>query len=137
MDYRNHIKEGSMLNTPPVFAVYVSMLTLQWLKNKGGVAEIEKLNDAKATLLYDEIDNNPLFKGNVNKEDRSKMNACFVIEKNDLEMKFLDLCKQAGITGIKGHRSAGGFRASLYNALPIGSVQVLVDLMKDFAEKFS
>jgi phosphoserine aminotransferase len=133
MDYRNHIKDGSMMNTPPVFAVYVCMLTLQWLKSIGGVAAIEKLNDAKAALLYNEIDNNPLFTGTVAKDDRSKMNVCFVMPDTSLEEKFLALAKERNIVGIKGHRLVGGFRASLYNALPIESVQVLVQAMKDFA----
>ena len=135
MDYRNHIKEGSMLNTPPVFAVYVCMLTLRWLKAQGGVAGIEKLNDAKAALLYAAIDESPLFTGTVNKEDRSKMNVCFVMNDTSLEESFLQFTKEQGIVGIKGHRLVGGFRASLYNALPISSVQVLVGLMKNFAEK--
>ncbi len=137
MDYRVHIKEGSMFNTPPVFAVYVTMLTLRWLKQIGGVAAIEKLNNAKAALLYKEIDDNPLFKGTVAKEDRSKMNVCFVMHDATLEEKFLTLTKQNGIVGIKGHRSVGGFRASLYNALPIESVEVLTGLMKEFAIKHS
>jgi phosphoserine aminotransferase len=136
MDYRNHIKEGSMLNTPPVFAVYVCMLTLRWLKEKGGVEAIEKLNDAKAALLYGEIDRNPLFKGTVIKEDRSKMNACFVMHDPSLEDKFLAYTKAQGIVGIKGHRSVGGFRASLYNALSIDSVEVLVNAMKEFALQY-
>ncbi len=136
MDYRNHIKEGSMINTPPVFAVYVSMLTLRWLKNLGGVAAIEKLNIAKAELLYKEIDDNPLFTGDVAKEDRSRMNVCFVINNKDLEEEFLSFTKQQGIVGIKGHRTAGGFRASLYNALPMSSVEVLVDLMREFTKKY-
>jgi phosphoserine aminotransferase len=133
MDYRNHIKEGSMLNTPPVFAVFVCMLTLRWLKALGGVAAIEKLNDAKAALLYQEIDNNPLFSGTVTKEDRSKMNVCFIMENTSLEEAFLAFTKAKGIVGIKGHRLVGGFRASLYNALPISSVEVLVQSMKEFA----
>src|SRR5665647_217555 len=133
MDYRNHIKEGSMLNTPPVFAVYVSMLTLRWLKEIGGVDAIEKLNNEKAALLYNEIDNNPMFTGTVAKEDRSKMNVCFVINDKDIEEQFLEFAKQQNIVGIKGHRAAGGFRASLYNALPLTGVQVLVDVMKEFA----
>jgi phosphoserine aminotransferase len=133
LDYRNHIKEGSMLNTPPVFAVYVAMLTLRWLKRKGGVAPIEKLNDAKAKLFYDTLDSLPLFKGPVAKEDRSKMNAVFVLEDKGLEKEFLDRCKKEGLYGIKGHRSVGGFRVSMYNALPIESVRVVADLMKDFA----
>ncbi|HEY1201520.1 MAG TPA: 3-phosphoserine/phosphohydroxythreonine transaminase [Niastella sp.] len=136
MDYRNHIENGSMLNTPPVFAVYVCMLTLRWLKNLGGVDAIEKINNQKAQLLYNTMDSLPLFKGAViNKEDRSIMNVCFVMENADLEKEFITLCKQNNIVGIKGHRSVGGFRPSLYNALPLESVQVLTDLMKDFANK--
>jgi phosphoserine aminotransferase len=133
MDYRNHIKEGSMLNTPPVFAVYVCMLTLRWLKAQGGVAAIEKINDAKAAILYKEIDANPLFTGTVAVEDRSKMNVCFVMNDTSLEEPFLNFAKQNGIVGIKGHRLVGGFRASLYNALPSSSVEVLVKLMQEFA----
>ncbi|WP_207512095.1 3-phosphoserine/phosphohydroxythreonine transaminase [Longitalea luteola] len=136
MDYRNHIENGSMLNTPPVFAVYVCMLTLRWLKNLGGVAAIEKINNQKAQLLYNTIDSLPVFKGTViNKEDRSSMNACFVLDNADLEKEFLTLCKQNNVIGVKGHRSVGGFRISLYNALPLASVQLLTDLMKDFANK--
>ncbi len=134
MDYRNHIKDGSMLNTPPVFAVYVCMLTLRWLKKLGGVSAIEKLNDEKAALLYSEIDDNPLFTGTVAKEDRSKMNVCFVMKNPDLEESFLTFVKAQNIVGIKGHRLVGGFRASLYNALPLSSVQVLVQAMKSFAQ---
>ena len=133
MDYRNHIKDGSMMNTPPVFAVYVCMLTLRWLKEQGGVGAIEKKNIEKAALLYEEIDSNPLFTGTVAKEDRSKMNVCFVMKDTALEEKFLAFTKEQNIIGIKGHRLVGGFRASLYNALPISSVQVLVDAMKSFA----
>jgi phosphoserine aminotransferase len=133
MDYRNHIKEGSMLNTPPVFAVYVCMLTLRWLKTLGGVPAIEKLNNEKAALLYAAIDENPLFTGTANKEDRSKMNVCFVMNDNSLEESFLQFTKEKDIVGIKGHRLVGGFRASLYNALPISSVQVLTQAMHEFA----
>jgi phosphoserine aminotransferase len=132
MDYRNHITEGSMLNTPPVFAVYTCMLTLRWLKKQGGVKAIEKINNEKAALLYAEIDRNTLFTGIVEKEDRSKMNVTFVINDASKEAAFLQYVKDNGIIGIKGHRSAGGFRASLYNAMPLSSVQVLVDLMKAF-----
>ena len=135
MDYRNHIKEGSMLNTPPVFAVYICMLTLRWLKEQGGVAAIEKINNEKAALLYHEIDNNPLFKGTVAKEDRSKMNVCFVMNDSSKEEAFLNFAKENNIYGIKGHRIVGGFRASLYNALPLSSVKYLVSLMQDFAKK--
>lgn len=132
MDYRNHIQEKSMLNTPAVFAIYVSMLTLRWLKNSGGVDAMEKLNNEKSTLLYNAIDDSKLFKATVVKEDRSKMNACFVIHNKDLEKKFLDFTQKNNIYGIKGHRSVGGFRASLYNALPLSSVQYLVEKMKEF-----
>ena len=134
MDYRNHINEGSMLNTPPVFAVFVCLLTLRWLRSQGGVAAIEKKNIEKAALLYDEIDANPLFTGTVVKEDRSKMNVCFVMKNAAQETAFLNYSKAQGIVGIKGHRLVGGFRASLYNALPLSSVQVLVNTMKHFAE---
>ena len=132
MDYRNHITEGSMLNTPPVFAVYTCMLTLRWLKKQGGVKAIEKINNEKAALLYAEIDRNPLFKGTVEKEDRSKMNVCFVMNDANLEESFLKYASSQNIIGIKGHRSVGGFRASLYNALPLSSVEFLVSVMKDF-----
>ncbi len=132
MDYRNHIKENSMLNTPPVFAVYVCMLTLLWLKAEGGVAAMEKINNDKAEMLYKEIDGNPLFTGTVETKDRSKMNVCFVMQNEEMEKTFLAHSAQYNIVGIKGHRSVGGFRASLYNALPIGSVEVLVQAMKDF-----
>jgi len=135
MDYRNHIKEGSMLNTPPVFAVYVCMLTLRWLKALGGVTAIEKINNEKANLLYNEIDANPLFKGTIAAEDRSKMNVCFVMHNSDLEEPFLNFAKENGIIGIKGHRLSGGFRASLYNAMPLHSVQVLVEVMQEFARQ--
>lgn len=133
MDYRNHIKEGSMLNTPPVFAVFVCMLTMRWLKAQGGVAAIEKLNEAKAAALYAEIDENPLFTGTVIREDRSKMNVCFVMNDPSMEADFLQFTKERNIVGIKGHRLVGGFRASLYNALPISSVELLVSTMKEFA----
>jgi phosphoserine aminotransferase len=122
-----------MLNTPPVFAVYVAMLTLRWLKNKGGVAAIEIENDAKAKLFYDTLDSLPVFRGPVAREDRSKMNAVFVMQDTTLEKEFADLCKKEGMYGIKGHRSVGGFRISMYNALTIESVAVLTELMKDFA----
>ena len=135
MDYRNHIKEGSMLNTPPVFAVYVAMLTLRWLKQQGGVASLEKRNNEKAKLFYNTLDSLPVFKGPVAKEDRSKMNAVFVMKNAALEKEFLDLCQLNGMVGVKGHRSVGGFRVSMYNALPLESVKALTDLMKDFAQR--
>lgn len=135
LDYRNHIKEASMLNTPPVFAVYVAMLTLRWLKKEGGVKEMEKRNNEKAALFYNTLDSLPVFKGIVAKEDRSKMNAVFVMDDPELEKEFLELCKAEGMIGVKGHRSVGGFRVSMYNALPLESVQALTELMKHFALK--
>jgi phosphoserine aminotransferase len=124
-----------MMNTPPVFAVYVAMLTLRWLKQQGGVAAIEKINDSKAKLFYNTLDALPVFKGPVAKEDRSKMNAVFIMEEPGLEKEFLDLCKKEGMVGVKGHRSVGGFRISMYNALQLESVIAITDLMKDFANK--
>lgn len=135
MDYRKHIENGSMLNTPPVFAIYVCMLTLRWLKEQGGVAAIEKINERKANLLYDTLDTVPVFKPTVNREDRSKMNVVFVMENPELEKAFLELCKKEGMVGVKGHRSVGGFRVSLYNALPLSSVETLTQVMKHFALK--
>jgi phosphoserine aminotransferase len=133
MDYREHIAAESLLNTPPVFAIYVCMLTLRWLKSMGGVAGIEKVNNQKADLLYQTLDSLPIFKPTVAREDRSKMNVVFVMDDQELEKEFLQLCKQEGMVGVKGHRTVGGFRVSLYNALPLESVQALTDLMKHFA----
>jgi len=133
LDYSAHLDKDSMFNTPPVFALYVSMLTLQWLKDLGGIEAIEKVNNAKAELLYAEIDNNPLFKGVAAKEDRSIMNATFVLTDTSLTEKFDQRCQEAGINGLKGHRSVGGYRASMYNALPLKSVEVLVNVMKNLA----
>lgn len=135
LDYKVHIEGGSMYNTPPVFSIYVAMLNLNWLKSKGGVAEIEKENKAKAQALYTEIDRNPLFKGTCAVEDRSRMNICFVMENPELEKPFLKFADENGFEGLKGHRSVGGFRASMYNALPITSVHALIDLMQTFEEK--
>mgnify|MGYP001606957394 FL=1 len=135
MDYRNHIAAKSMLNTPPVFAIYLSMLTLRWLKANGGVDAIEKINDEKSALLYKAIDKSKIFKPTAAKEDRSKMNVCFVMESPEKEKAFLEFAKQNDIYGIKGHRSVGGFRASLYNALPLSSVEYLVGKMKEFESK--
>ena len=137
LDYRNHIANGSMLNTPPVFAVYVCMLTLRWLKSMGGVSEIEKINNRKAALLYHTIDTLDVFRGTVAKEDRSKMNVCFVAKDEQLEKEFAELCQKEGMVGVRGHRTAGGFRISLYNALPYESVEAITDLMKDFAQRKS
>jgi phosphoserine aminotransferase len=134
LDYEKHIKAESMYNTPAVFAIYTSLLTLQWLKNLGGIPAIEKLNETKANLLYSEIDRNPLFRGAAVAEDRSNMNATFLLVNPEHQDAFDKMWKEAGISGIAGHRSVGGYRASMYNALPIESVQVLVDVMKALEE---
>jgi phosphoserine aminotransferase len=135
LDYKSHIDAGSMYNTPPVFSIYTAMLNLRWLKSKGGVAEMEKENIAKAKALYTEIDRNSLFKGTCAVEDRSRMNICFVMEDPELEKPFAKYADENGFEGLKGHRSVGGFRASMYNALPITSVHALIDLMQSFEEK--
>jgi phosphoserine aminotransferase len=135
LNYATHIKADSMYNTPPVFPVYASLLTLQWLKKLGGIEAIEKINDAKAALLYGEIDRNPLFKGTAAVEDRSNMNVTFLLNDESHAAKFDELWKAAGISGLPGHRSVGGYRASIYNALPLESVQVLVDVMKALESK--
>ena len=137
LDYRNHIEAGSLLNTPPVFAIYVCMLTLRWLKRSGGVEAIEKKNNEKAALLYDTIDAHEVFTGTVERSDRSKMNACFLIKDPVLEKEFTELSEKEGMVGIKGHRTAGGFRVSMYNALPLESVKAFTDMMKHFAQKKS
>ncbi|MBI2258071.1 MAG: 3-phosphoserine/phosphohydroxythreonine transaminase [Flavobacteriia bacterium] len=134
-DLKAHAEKESMMNTPPVFSIYVAMLNLRHLIQNGGVKEKEKENNQKADLLYNEIDSNPLFFGTVEKEDRSKMNVCFKLHNEQLSASFDEKWKSAGIVGIPGHRSVGGYRASLYNALPLSSVQVLVDVMHDFAQK--
>lgn len=135
MDYAVHISKDSMFNTPAVYAVYVSLLTLRWIKKNGGIAAMEKRNDEKAELLYAEIDRNPLFKGFAAREDRSPMNATFNITNDSLKDRFDDAWKAAGVNGLNGHRSVGGYRASMYNALPLESVQVVVDVMKELENK--
>ncbi len=135
LDYSVHISKDSMFNTPPVFAVYVSMLTMQWLKDLGGIAAIEEINERKANLIYSEIELNPVFSGFAAKEDRSIMNATFNITDDALKDTFDEMCKEAGISGINGHRSVGGYRASMYNALPMESVGVLVDIMSELEKK--
>ncbi len=137
LDYQVHIKGGSMYNTPPVFPIYVTLLTLKWLKQNGGIAWIEKINRQKADCLYNEIDRNSLFVGTTAIEDRSHMNACFLTTKPELEVEFDKMWNDANISGIRGHRDVGGYRASMYNALPLESVQVLVDVMKEFENKFA
>jgi phosphoserine aminotransferase len=136
LDYRIHIKAESMYNTPPVFPVYVSMLTMRWLKNNGGIEQMEKINNQKASTLYAEIDRNAMFEGTAELGSRSKMNVTFVMKDASLEPEFDKLWKEANLSGLRGHRDVGGYRASLYNALPLESVQVLVDVMKEFETKF-
>ena len=139
LDYRTHVEGGSMFNTPPVFPIYVVRETLKWLKSIGGVPAIQKLNEEKAALLYNEIDRNSMFTGTAAVEDRSLMNVCFVYSEahKDLEPSaFLDFAKARGMVGIKGHRLVGGFRASLYNAMPKESVQALVDCMQEFEKQY-
>ncbi len=137
IDYRTHIKEGSMFNTPPVFPIYVMRETLRWIKSLGGVQKMYEINKAKAKLLYDEIDRNSLFVGTAVKEDRSLMNICFVPSpgNENLYDEFFAFAKERGMVGIKGHRLVGGFRASTYNALPLEDVQALVTCMQDFEKK--
>lgn len=137
LDYRTHIKEGSMFNTPPVLPIYTILETLKWIKGLGGVEVIEKMNIEKADLLYNAIDNSRMFVGTAEKDSRSLMNICFVMkdEYKDKEDAFMEFAKQRGMVGIKGHRSVGGFRASTYNALPIESVQALVDCMAEFEKE--
>ena len=134
LNYKTHIENNSLFNTPPVLPIYSSLETLRWLKAQGGVKEMEKRSIAKSELLYNEIDRNKLFVGTAAKEDRSRMNVCFVMkpEYQELEAEFLKFATDRGMVGIKGHRSVGGFRASLYNALPIESVQALIDCMQKF-----
>jgi phosphoserine aminotransferase len=138
LNYKTHIEKGSMFNTPPVLPVFAALQTLRWLKEMGGVEEMNRVNMEKAKLLYDEIDRNPLFKGTVgNKDDRSIMNVCFVMNEGfeEKEKAFLDFATEKGMVGVKGHRSVGGFRASLYNALPMESVKALVACMQEFEKQ--
>ncbi|MFX0557095.1 3-phosphoserine/phosphohydroxythreonine transaminase [Maribacter sp. CXY002] len=135
LNYQIHIDKDSMYNTPSVFAVYVSMLTLDWLKNLGGISAIEEVNEKKASLLYSEIDLNPVFEGYANKDDRSIMNATFNLSDQALKPTFDAMLQEAGINGLNGHRSVGGYRASMYNALSLESVGVLVDVMSEMERK--
>ena len=137
LDYRTHVDKLSMFNTPPVFAIYVMNQTLHWIKDQGGVEAMYKRNLAKAELLYGEIDRNSLFTGTAAKEDRSIMNVCFVMApgKEELQDAFMAYAKECGMVGVKGHRSVGGFRASLYNACSLEDVQALVDCMKEFEKQ--
>ena len=137
LDYRTHVSKGSMFNTPPVLPIYSALQTLKWYKQMGGVEALQKIDEAKAAKLYDAIDSSRIFRGTVNPEDRSIMNVCFVMKDDykELEKEFVDFASTKGIVGIKGHRSVGGFRASLYNALPESSVAVLIAAMREFENK--
>lgn len=134
LDLNVHLGKDSMFNTPPVFAVYTSMLTLKWMKSLGGIATLEQMNNDKAAILYNEIDNNPLFKGHAAADSRSKMNVTFNLTDDSLKDEFDAMWNAENISGIKGHRSVGGYRASIYNAMPKSSIQVLVDVMNEFSK---
>ena len=137
LDYCTHVDKGSMFNTPPVVPVYSALLTLRWIKAQGGVKEMDRRAQERADMLYNEIDRNKLFVGTVKEEDRSRMNICFVMKPEyvELEKEFLEFATSKGMVGIKGHRSVGGFRASCYNAMPKESVQALIDCMQEFENK--
>ena len=135
MDYQNHINANSLLNTPPVFAIYVALLTLRWIKKEGGLAAMEKRAEEKSSLLYNTIDNFPIYTTYVEKADRSKMNAVFFIEDENLQNKFLEECNNNSMIGVKGYRTVGGIRLSMYNALPYASVAAISQLMTNFAIK--
>ncbi len=137
LNYQNHIEAKSLLNTPPVFAIYASMLTLRWIKKEGGLMEMEKRTNERADLFYETLDSLNVFEGKVDRQDRSLMNATFITKNAEHEKLFLDECKQNGMVGVKGHRSVGGLRVSMYNALPLSSVQALCDLMQDFDKRYS
>ena len=135
LDYSSHVKSGSMFNTPPVFAVYTSLLTMRWIEEQGGIESIGQKNIIKSEYLYNEIDRNPLFTGFAAKKDRSEMNATFNLVNKSHSESFDTICESAGISGLKGHRSVGGYRASIYNALPKESVDILVDCMQNLEQK--
>ena len=135
MDYREHIKADSLLNTPPVFAVYVSLLTLRWIKKEGGLAEMEKRAIARSSRFYGFLDSTPLYRPLVAQQDRSRMNATFAIDDEAKEEAFLKVCKETGMVGVKGHRSVGGLRVSMYNALPMEDLEALIAVMSDFAQR--
>jgi phosphoserine aminotransferase len=135
LDYKVHAENGSMFNTPPAFAIYMALETLKWVKAQGGLTAMQKRNEEKAAMLYAEIDDNPLFKGTCAAEDRSRMNVTFVMSRPELEGAFLKEAEATGLSGLKGHRSVGGFRASIYNAMGLDGVQALVNLMRDFSKR--
>ncbi len=135
LDYRNQIKSNSVLNTPPVFAIYVSLLTLRWIKKEGGLKEMERRSNEKSDLIYQTIDSLPIFNCPIVKEDRSKMNAVFFIKDEKLQDEFLEKCNANGMIGVKGYRTVGGIRVSMYNALPLESVEIFCNLAKEFSNK--
>ncbi|MBQ6530287.1 MAG: 3-phosphoserine/phosphohydroxythreonine transaminase [Clostridia bacterium] len=135
LNYKTHADNGSMYNTPPTYAIYVLKLVLEWIKSKGGIAELQKINEAKAKILYDFLDSSKLFKGTVVPEDRSLMNAPFVTGDEEMDAKFIAAAKEAGFVNLKGHRTVGGMRASIYNAMPVEGVEKLVAFMKKFEEE--
>ncbi len=135
LNYKTHADNGSMYNTPPTYAIYVLKLVLEWIKSKGGIAELQKINEAKAKILYDFLDSSKLFKGTVVPEDRSLMNAPFVTGNEEMDAKFIAAAKEAGFVNLKGHRTVGGMRASIYNAMPVEGVEKLVAFMKKFEEE--
>ena len=135
MDYQKHIAAGSLMNTPPVFSIYVSLLTLRWILAEGGLSTMHLRNTEKSNLLYQTIDSLPVFEARVAKEDRSLMNAVFFLKDQNLEESFLSICKQEGMIGVKGYRTVGGVRVSMYNAMPLSSVETFCELMKHFASK--
>ena len=135
LNYKTHADNGSMYNTPPTYAIYVLKLVLEWIKSKGGIAELQKINEAKAKILYDFLDNSKLFKGTVVPEDRSLMNAPFVTGDEEMDAKFIAEAKKAGFVNLKGHRTVGGMRASIYNAMPVDGVEKLVEFMKEFENR--
>lgn len=136
IDYHTHIDKGSAFNTPPVFPIYVSLLTLRWIVDQGGPGVIHRRNEEKAHLLYNEIDQNPMFVGTAAKEDRSQMNVVFLLKEESRQSAFLKMCEDAGCIGLKGHRSVGGFRASIYNAMDLEGIKVLIDVMRAFTAKY-
>ena len=137
LNYKIHIENESMFNTPPCLPIYTCLETLRWIKKLGGLKKMQEINEHKAALLYNEIDRNVLFAGTAEKDSRSIMNVCFVLNEKykELEQEFLTLATSNGMVGLKGHRSVGGFRASIYNAMPVESVQALINVMQEFEKK--
>ena len=135
LQYKIHVENGSMYNTPPCFSIYMCGLVYEWLKKLGGISEMQKINEGKAAILYDYLDNSNMFRGTVVKKDRSLMNVPFVTGNKELDAKFVKEAAEKGLVNLKGHRSVGGMRASIYNAMPIEGVKALVDFMKDFEAK--